>query len=228
MIYWEKKFSLHSQLWKEFDQRLKGLERWIEQAQQVVQEKDEDYVYLIEKHKNFFQLLDEEIFHGFISAGRELLRQRDGEEEEEGEEIQRVMGHLQSQWKTIVGDAPLRLLRLQFERLEHLIRKELKQAEGELNEELKLLEEQQQQRTNGAEILRRHHEYFQWNHFQPTIDTHLKQLLTIVEELHSKDTSIDERARQLKNDWTQMQSRIGNVKRKLQTIPKQWQEFEEK
>lgn len=73
VIYWEKEFSLHSQLWKEFDQRLKRLEKWIDHGQQVVQEKSEDLVYLIEKHENFFQLLDEEIFHGFISAGGDYL-----------------------------------------------------------------------------------------------------------------------------------------------------------
>lgn len=231
MIYWEKEFSQHSQLWKEFNQRLKRLETWIEQAQQLVQEKDNaDFVYLIEKHKNFFQLLDEEILHGFVRAGRELLHQRDREEQDE---IQRLMDHLQSQWKTIVSDAPLRLLRLHYERLEQLIGKELQHAEEELSEELKLFEEQQQ-RGDCAEILRRHNEHFQWNHFQPTIDTHFKQLILVLDDLHSKDTDkhareqIDQRTKRLKEYWTQMQNNIAQMKRKLQTIPKQWQEFEEK
>jgi nesprin-1 len=218
-------------LWKEFDQRLKRLESWIDQAQQLVQEKDnDDFVYLIEKHKNFFQLLDEEILHGFLKAGRELLHHRDREQKEE---IERLMDHLQSQWKTIVSDAPVRLLRLQYERVEHLIGKELKRAEEELSEELKLFEEQQQ-RGDCAEILRRHNEHFQWNHFEATIERHLQQLLGIVDDLHSKDTDthsreqIDQRTTRLKDYWTRMKNNIGQMKRKLQTIPKQWQEFEEK
>ncbi|CAF3725966.1 unnamed protein product [Adineta steineri] len=228
--YWEKQFTQHSQLWKDFHQRLKHLEEWIDQAQDIVTEKHEDYTYLIQKHKNFFQTVDDEILHGFIKSGRELSHIR---EENEQKEIQFLMDTLESRWNTIVCHAPIRLLRLQYGRLESIIIKELKQAEDELNEELKQLEKQ----LDTAEILRRHNERFQLNNFLPTMEGHIRNLHAFANDirLNDKKTSskqdidhIEERTTKLNDYWTRMQARIDNVKRKIQTIPKQRQEFEEK
>ncbi|UJR08743.1 hypothetical protein I4U23_013000 [Adineta vaga] len=228
--YWEKEFNQHSQLWKDFHSRLRHLEEWIEQAQTIVLEKHDDYAYLIQKHKNFFQIIDDEILHGFIKSGRELLHIRD---ESEQKEIQYLMDTLESRWNSIVCHAPIRLLRLQYERLENTIVKELKQAEDELNEEMKQMERQ----LDISDILRRHNERFQLNNFQPTMETHLRNLHTFASDIRSRDTSstssqendqMDERTTKLNDYWNRMQTKIDNVKRKLQTIPKQRQEFEEK
>ncbi|CAF1053347.1 unnamed protein product [Adineta ricciae] len=228
--YWEKEFNQHSQLWKDFNQRLRHLEQWIEQAQTIVLEKHEDYAYLIQKHKNFFQIIDDEILHGFIKSGRELLHIRD---ESEQKEIQFLMDTLESRWNSIVCHAPIRLLRLQYERLESIIVKELKQAEDELNEELKQME----RHMDTSDILRRHNERFQLNNFQPTMETHLRNLHAYANDIRSHDTSstssqendqMDERTTQLNDYWARTQTKIDNVKRKLQILPKQRQEFEEK
>ncbi|CAF4079785.1 unnamed protein product, partial [Rotaria sp. Silwood2] len=229
--YWEKEFNQHSQLWKDFHQRLKHLEEWIDQAQNIAKEKHDDYVYLIRKHKEFFQTLDDEILHGFIKSGRELLHIRDKTEQKE---IQFLMDTLESKWKTIICYAPIRLLRLQFERIEHIIVQELEQAENELNDELKQLERQH----DTTEILRRHNERFQLNNFCPTMEIHMKDLHTYANDIRIKEQEqtlvthdneqIDQRTIKLNNYWTHMQTKIDNVRRKLQTVPKKWQEFEEK
>ncbi|CAF4193831.1 unnamed protein product, partial [Rotaria magnacalcarata] len=226
--YWEKEFTLHSQLWKGFHQRLKYLEEWIDQAQEIVKEKHEDSAYLIQKHKNFFQMVDDEILHGFIKSGRELLHIRDQTEQKE---IQLLMDTLESKWNTIICFAPIRLLRLQYERVECIVVKELKQAEDELNDELRLLERQ----LDTVDILRRHNEHFQLNNFHPTIETHLRNLHSYANDIRSKDKDttheneqIDQRTTKLNDYWARMQAKIDNVRRKLQTIPKKWQEFEEK
>ena len=223
--YWEKEFNQHSQLWKIFDQRLKHLEEWIEKAQNIVNEKHDDYAYLIQKHKSFFQIIDDEILHGFIKSGRELLHIRDQNEQKE---IQLLMDTLESKWNTIVCYAPIRLLRLQYERIENIIVNELKQAEDELNDELNHLEKQ----YDTTEILRRHNEHFQLNNFQPTIESHIRNLHTFANDIRSKDNheneQFDQRTMKLNDYWTRMQTKIDDVRRKLQTIPKKWHEFEEK
>ncbi|CAM2712242.1 unnamed protein product [Rotaria socialis] len=226
--YWEKEFTLHSQLWKGFHQRLKRLEEWIDQAQEIVNEKHEDSAYLIQKHKNFFQMVDDEILHGFIKSGQELLHIRDQTEQKD---IQFLMDSLESKWNTIICFAPIRLLRLQYERVECIVVKELKQAEDELNDELRLLERQ----LDTVDILRRHNEHFQLNNFHPTIETHLRNLHSYANDIRSKDKDttheneqIDQRTAKLNDYWARMQAKIDNVRRKLQTIPKKWQEFEEK
>jgi hypothetical protein len=141
------------------------------------------------------------------------------------------MDTLESTWNTIVCYAPIRLLRLQYERIENVIVKELKQAEDELNDELRQLEKQR----DTTDILRRHNERFQLNNFQPTMETYMKNLHSFAHDIRSKDTAashendqIDQRTMKLNDYWTRMQAKIDNVKRKLQTIPKKWQEFEEK
>jgi hypothetical protein len=141
------------------------------------------------------------------------------------------MDTLESKWNTIVCYAPIRLLRLQYERIENIIVKELKQAEDELNDELRQLEKQH----DTTEILRRHNEHFQLNNFQPTMETYIKNLHSFANDIRIKDIDashendqIDQRTVKLNDYWTRMQAKIDNVKRKLQTIPKKWQEFEEK
>jgi nesprin-1 len=141
------------------------------------------------------------------------------------------MDTLESKWNNIVCYAPIRLLRLQFERIENIIVKELKQAEDELNDELRLLEKQR----DTTDILRRHNEHFQLNNFQPTMDTHIRNLHSFANDIRIKDTNtshdndqVDQRTIKLNDYWIRMQAKIDNVKRKLQTVPKKWQEFEEK
>jgi hypothetical protein len=144
------------------------------------------------------------------------------------------MNTLESKWKTIICYAPIRLLRLQYERIENIIVKELEQAENELNEELKQLERQH----DIAEILRRHNERFQLNNFHPTMEVHIRDLHSYANDIRIKEQGqtlvkqeneqFDQRTMKLNNYWTHMQTKIDNVKRKLQTIPKKWQDFEEK
>ena len=142
-----------------------------------------------------------------------------------------MMDTLESKWNNIVCYAPIRLLRLQYERIENIIVKELKQAEDELNDELRLIEKQR----DTTDILRRHNEFFQLNNFQPTMDTHIRNLHSFNNDIRIKDTNtshdtdqIDQRTIKLNDYWIRMQAKIENVKRKLQTIPKKWQDFEEK
>jgi len=118
--------------------------------------------------------------------------------------------------------------------MENFIVKELEQAENELNDELKQLEHQH----DTTEILRRHNEHFQLNNFHPTMEIHMKDLHTYANDIRTKEQGqtlvrpeneqINQRTIKLNNYWTHMQVKIDNVRRKLQTIPKKWQEFEEK
>ena len=141
------------------------------------------------------------------------------------------MDTLESKWNKIICYAPLRLLRLQYERIENIIVKELKQADDELEGELRQLEKQR----DTTDILRRHNEHFQLNHFHPTMETYIRNLHSFANDIRLKDTGINQENEQinqrtikLNEYWTRMQAKIDNVKRKLQTIPKKWQEFEEK
>jgi nesprin-1 len=196
-----------------------------------VNEKNNDYAYLIQKHKDFFQRIDDDILHGFIAAGKELLHIREATEQRD---IQLLMSTLESKWNMIICFAPIRLLRLQYERIESLIVDELKQANEELNEELHALERQ----DDSTDLLQRHHARFQSNEFQPTIEIHIRDLKTVANDIRNKERAqtlikpenerIDQRTKQLNDYWTEMQTKIDRVRHKLQTVPKKWREFENK
>ena len=175
--------------------------------------------------------MNDDILLGFTKAGRDLLHIRDRNEQQD---IQTAINTLESQWKIIACTAPIRLLRLQFGRIESIIVKELESAEKELNEELKELERQR----DTAEILQRHNDRFQSTKFHQTMEVHLKEVRSYANDIRTQEqgqtlikpenAQIDQRASKLTNYWTNMQTKIDNVKRKLQTIPKKWQDFEEK
>ena len=179
---------------------------WINQAQTIVNEKHDDPAYLIRKHKDFFQTINDDILLGFTQSGRDLLHIR---EKSDQREIQVLIDTLESQWKKILCYAPIRFLRLQFERIEKLIVKELEQAENELNEELKELERQQ----DTTDILRRHNEHFQLKNFHPTMEVHMRDLHTFANDLRIKEQAqtlikqeneqFDQRTNKLNNYWTE-------------------------
>jgi hypothetical protein len=136
-------------------------------------EHDVDRSNSLHVHRSSFY---SDVLHGFLKARRELLHHHDGEQRQQ-QEIERSMDDLQSECKRIIADAPRRRLRLQYERVEHVISKELQ------------LFESQEQRGDCAEIVRRHNQHFQWNHFEAIIERHLQQLLGIIDDLHRKDTA---------------------------------------
>ena len=196
----------------------------------IVNERSEDYDTLIRRHRDFFQHIDDEILHGFIKSGHELLHIRDPIEQRD---IEYLMKTLESKWNMIICFAPIRLLRLQYERIENLIVRELKQADEELNEELKELERQH----DTTELLRRHQQHFQTN-FQPNVEGRMRDLQTFADDIRLKERGqtlirqeneqFDRRTTDLTGYWAKMQKKIDDVKRKLQTIPKKWKDFEER
>ncbi len=50
-IKWEEQFNAQQLLWKVFHQKTKLLEEWIMNAQKIVSEKNDDYNFLLHKHK---------------------------------------------------------------------------------------------------------------------------------------------------------------------------------
>lgn len=51
---WEELFQAQQSLWRSFHQKTKILEEWIMNAQRIVSEKNDDYNFLLHKHKVIF------------------------------------------------------------------------------------------------------------------------------------------------------------------------------
>lgn len=50
-LRWEEQFEEQQALWKHFHHKTKLLEEWIINAQKIVSEKNDDYNFLLHKHK---------------------------------------------------------------------------------------------------------------------------------------------------------------------------------
>jgi len=50
-IKWEEMFQAQQSLWRNFHQKTKRMEEWIVSAQKIVSEKNDDYNFLLHKHK---------------------------------------------------------------------------------------------------------------------------------------------------------------------------------
>lgn len=189
---------------------MKDLENWIRQGQNLIEEKNGNLSFLIEKHESFFRKENDEILQKFLLAAQTILNE--DQRRRDADDIRTLMENLQRQWNDVVSYAPQRLARLKFERIEKILLEQIRQAEDELTDELICLE---REKSTGDEIIRRHNEFFHWNHFHSTIDEHFKQIST-----HS--------AEHLRNLWEKLQIRIADVRRKLENVPKQRKDFEEK
>jgi len=126
----------------------------------------------------------------------------------------------------IVSHAPIRLLKIQFKRLEVVLRQEFKEADEELKREQTELNESQ----NINDILRRHESKFHSSNFFQTCESYLKDLRIFTKELVEKKcddrASIQEVCDGLQNYWTNLVKKIENVRTKLTILPETKENFE--
>ena len=92
-------FQTQQNIWKGFHLKTKELEEWIMKAQMIVCEKNDDYNFLIHKHKDFFEHVNDAILQGFLDNGQKLLRIKN---DNERLEIKNLMDTLEGQWKVIL------------------------------------------------------------------------------------------------------------------------------
>ena len=93
------------------------------------------------------------------------------------------METLEGQWKMIITHAPVRLLKVQFKKLESLLRQEIKAADIEITEECVALNENKEDIN---EILKRHEAKFKNSNFFSTCETYLQELRNCSKELSEK------------------------------------------
>lgn len=115
----------------------------------------------------------------------------------------------------IMTHAPVRLLRLQFKRLENLLKQEIKEADAEISEEFNALNENK----DVGEILKRHEAKFKHSDFFPTCESYLQGLKTCKIELADKKvedkTFIEDAYDHLQTYWHTLTQKIEALNAKL-------------
>ena len=126
----------------------------------------------------------------------------------------------------ILAHAPVRLLKLQFKRLEILLKQELKAADIEISEECLALNEN----VDTNEILRRHEAKFKHSNFFSTCESYLQGLRTCTKELSEKKSddksNVEEIFDYLQNYWSSLTRKIETMNAKLTVLPDTKENFE--
>lgn len=126
----------------------------------------------------------------------------------------------------ILTHAPVRLLKLQFKRLEVLLKQELKAADIEISEECLALNEN----VDLNEILRRHEAKFKHSNFFSTCESYLQGLRTCTRELSEKKvedkSNVEEILEYLQNYWLNLTKKIETMNQKLTILPDTKENFE--
>ena len=126
----------------------------------------------------------------------------------------------------ILSHAPVRLLKLQFKRLEVLLIKEIKEADAEISDEFNALNENK----NLHEILKRHEAKFKHSDFFKTCESYLQGLKMCTQELADKKvddkSNIEEIFSYLQNYWLSLTQKIEAMNSKLTILPDTKENFQ--
>lgn len=93
---WEKKLDNLSRLWRVLHQKQHTLEAWLDQAQAVLEDTEDDYESLIRKHKGFFVRVDERMLQDYLHACQDILVVL---EEEDRPALTESMENIQQRWE---------------------------------------------------------------------------------------------------------------------------------
>ena len=126
----------------------------------------------------------------------------------------------------IISHGPVRLLKLQFKKLEILLRQDIKTGDAEIDEECRALLENK----DIGIILRRHEEKFKTSDFIKNCQSHLHGMRGYLKELVEKKiedkTNMEETLEFLQNYWNNLLKKIETMNAKLTILPNAKDNFE--
>jgi hypothetical protein len=123
--------------------------------------------------------------------------------------------------KMIVSYAPVRLLKLQFKRVESQLRSEMKKADAEINEQIALHHESNDGSRSREELLRRHEAAFHHRgFFHHTCESHVANLRAILAELRALKpdectSNLEEIVEHVHGYWCVLTQRIATLHAEL-------------
>ena len=85
-----------SRLWRVLSQKQQTVENWLDQAQAVLDDCEDDYESIIRKHKAFFVRIDERMLQDYLRAAKDILAVL---EEEDRAPLVESMENIQGRWE---------------------------------------------------------------------------------------------------------------------------------
>ncbi|XP_060527804.1 muscle-specific protein 300 kDa isoform X12 [Cylas formicarius] len=218
---WEQRLQEALRCWHNFTESQRVISTWLNQAEKLISEKRIDSKEIVEEHKNFFESVNERWIHNLVQSAQDLCNCLP---KELHAPITSSVHHLQNKWKEVLSFAPLHLMRLEFRLDENTFNYYVNELEREIQTENIMITKQENIET----IIIRHREFFSSK--GPLAETHRSmQNLENVAKLYSKnfaeDKSIEESVEKAKQQWQNINIKIGNIQQQLEKIPEKWEQY---
>ncbi|XP_076442566.1 muscle-specific protein 300 kDa-like isoform X3 [Babylonia areolata] len=221
---WEKKLEGMARLWKSFMQRQQQLDEWLDTAQAVIDDNEDDCESLIRKHKTFFERIDQRRLQEYLSNGQDILK-----ELAPGDQmpLKEIMAAMEKRYKAVMAAAPIKLLKLEFvipeEKFEHQF--------GKAEQALKQNQEQLAANVNVRDALQKHRQFFHQGTFRTTCEKCLEQMKDYAAQLNKLDRadgSLQKRYQEHMDRWNRLNSFAENLHLQLKQLPERWKEYNQK
>ena len=83
-------------MWRTLNQKQQTIETWLDQAQAVLEDQEDDYESQIRKHKSFFVRIDDRMLKDYMRACNDILVVLD---EEDRPALTESMENIQQRWE---------------------------------------------------------------------------------------------------------------------------------
>ncbi|KAL8590280.1 hypothetical protein ACOMHN_006396 [Nucella lapillus] len=221
---WEKKLEGIARLWKSLLQRQQQLTEWLDAAQLVIDDSEDDPESLIRKHKSFFERADQKRLQEYLSNGQEILKQLEPVDQSPLED---TLTNMEQRWKGVMAAAPIRLLKLEFVLPEEKFDKHMNKAEQTLQHS----QQQLAANVNVREALQKHRQFFEQGTFRSTCEKSLEQMKDYASQLSGldpSDDSLEERYQQQLDRWKRLMGLADKLQLDLKQLPERWKDYNQK
>uniref|UniRef100_A0A2C9KCB0 Calponin-homology (CH) domain-containing protein n=1 Tax=Biomphalaria glabrata TaxID=6526 RepID=A0A2C9KCB0_BIOGL len=221
---WERRLEALVRLWRALQQKQLQLEEWLDTAQNILDDKDDDPDSLIRKHKTFFNQMDKAMMSNYEKAANEILDQL---EPSERKHLSQTLDHLKERWEHVLHHAPLKLLKLEFVIPEDKFEKGMEKAETSLRE----AQDQIKRNHNIKEALAKHKQIFQEGNLVSSCEQWLDNMKTIAQQLLKLSTvekSLDQRYNNHLERWKKLRMIADDTFLQLKQLPERWKEYHQK
>ncbi|XP_035824390.1 nesprin-1 [Aplysia californica] len=221
---WERRLEGLARLWRSLLQKQQGLEEWLDNAQTILDDTDDDPDSLIRKHRAFFDRVDKRMMSDYESTANEILQQLEAGDRKQ---LSQTLAHLKERWDHVMHHAPIKLLKLEFAVPED----KFEAAIGKAEEALQQQQEQIKRNQNVKEALIKHRQMFQEGGFAASCEQLLEQMKGLSQgllKLSRDERSLEQRYKNHQDRWDKLRLIVEDTHLQLKQLPERWRDYHQK
>ncbi|XP_025834538.1 nesprin-1 isoform X2 [Agrilus planipennis] len=221
---WEHNLQEIIRCWSDFNECERVISTWLTKAEEFIGEKRIDSKQTVEKHKHFFESVDERWINDLAQTAKNLQKCL---QPDQHKPIVQSVERLQAKWKEVLYFAPLHLMRLEFRLDESAFNQYVKEMEKEIVSEKQVMNKQ----GDIQDVLLRNEKYFgRLGHLREAEQClhNMEKIVTVYTQHNPTDKTLKESLDQSYEKWKGVNEKLENLKRQLDVIPEKWKEYRQR